>query len=300
MIATRSAIRSYHREIVRDEQVGQRQPPPQLQQQVEHGRLHRHVQTRGRLVQDQHARLQAAGCAPGRCGGAGRRRTRADSGGRRWHRDRPPPASPRRAVAVRPASRTPWISKPSCKRAADAPPRIQRRGGVLVHILDGAADAARLLRGQPSDPPTFKQDFARMPRAAGPAPCGRAWSCPEPDSPTSPRIFAAADSDRLTSSPRAPEARRGEASPSIRLAAPICCAVPGWVLRRSCELHAPDRGARPQRGRAWRRGGANRQRARAAWRKAAAWRRCQRGRHAAGNATERCRSVRMAGEQRRV
>jgi hypothetical protein len=52
-----------HREVVADEQVRQSQFPLQTAEQIEHQGLHRHVERRGRLVEDQQVRL--AGQCPG-------------------------------------------------------------------------------------------------------------------------------------------------------------------------------------------------------------------------------------------
>ena len=69
----------HHRQVVGDEQVGQPQPLLQVLQQVDHLRLHRHVERGDRLVADDQLRL--APPAPGRCrsAAAARRRTRAES-----------------------------------------------------------------------------------------------------------------------------------------------------------------------------------------------------------------------------
>ena len=48
----------HHRQIVRDEQIGQSELPSQIQQQVQHGCLHRHVQPRGWLIQQDGGRRE--------------------------------------------------------------------------------------------------------------------------------------------------------------------------------------------------------------------------------------------------
>jgi hypothetical protein len=56
---------AHHREVVGDEDVGERQPLLQVLQQVDHLGLHRHVERRHRFVADDEARLdrQCAGNA---------------------------------------------------------------------------------------------------------------------------------------------------------------------------------------------------------------------------------------------
>ena len=65
-----------HRQVVRDEQVGQAELVLQVHQQVDDLRLHRHVERRHRLVADDQARAAARARARCRGAGAGRRRTR--------------------------------------------------------------------------------------------------------------------------------------------------------------------------------------------------------------------------------
>ena len=69
-----------HREVVRDEQVGEPELVLQVHQQVDDLRLDRHVERRDRLVADDQLRARAPARGRCRCAGAGRRRTRAESG----------------------------------------------------------------------------------------------------------------------------------------------------------------------------------------------------------------------------
>ena len=69
-----------HRDVVGDEEIGQAQPLLQILQQVQDLRLHRHVERAGRLVADRSASARPPARARSRCAGAGRRKTRADSG----------------------------------------------------------------------------------------------------------------------------------------------------------------------------------------------------------------------------
>ena len=85
---TRSATWRHHREVVRDEEIGEAAAALQVLHQVEDLRLHRDVERRGRLVADQELGLAPRARARSRCAGAGRRRTRADTS-RRRRGDRP-------------------------------------------------------------------------------------------------------------------------------------------------------------------------------------------------------------------
>ena len=69
-----------HREVVRDEDVGQVEVRLQVAQQVQHLRLDRDVERRDRLVADDQLGLRARARARRRCAAAGRPRTRAGSG----------------------------------------------------------------------------------------------------------------------------------------------------------------------------------------------------------------------------
>ena len=55
--ATRADL-AHEPQIVRDEQVGQAEPLLQIEQQVHHLRLHRHVERRDRLVADDERRFE--------------------------------------------------------------------------------------------------------------------------------------------------------------------------------------------------------------------------------------------------
>ena len=60
---------AHHRQVVADEQQRQAQPRPQIGEELQHLRLHRHVERRDRLVGDQEIRCRWP--APGRCRRAG-------------------------------------------------------------------------------------------------------------------------------------------------------------------------------------------------------------------------------------
>ena len=76
------------REVVRDEEVGEAQPPLQVAHQVQHLRLHRDVERRRRLVADQERAARSTARGRSRCAAAGRPRTGAGTCRRR------PAASP--------------------------------------------------------------------------------------------------------------------------------------------------------------------------------------------------------------
>ena len=109
----------------------------QVVEQVQDLGLHRSIERRGRLVEQQD--LRAAGSARGRsrCAGAGRRRAGADSGSGTTARARPR-ARPARMRAS--ASRSPWIASGSDEGAVDGVARMERGVGVLEHHLDGAVE----------------------------------------------------------------------------------------------------------------------------------------------------------------
>ena len=78
----------HHREVVRDEEVGEAQAPLQVLQQVDDLRLDRDVERRHRLVADDELAARRRARARCRCAGAGRRRTRAGSAARARARGR--------------------------------------------------------------------------------------------------------------------------------------------------------------------------------------------------------------------
>ena len=83
----------HHRQIVRDEQVGQAQRLLQVLEQVEDLGLDRDVERRDRLVADQDLAAPAPGPGRCRCAGAARRRSCAGSGACGGCRGRPPAAA---------------------------------------------------------------------------------------------------------------------------------------------------------------------------------------------------------------
>ena len=72
-----------HREVVRDEEIGEAHPLLQVAHQVQHLRLHRHVERGRRLVADEEPRLRSTARGRSRCAAAARRRTGADTSRRR-------------------------------------------------------------------------------------------------------------------------------------------------------------------------------------------------------------------------
>ena len=72
-----------HREVVRDEEVGEAAAALQVAHQVQHLRLHRDVERGGRLVADEEPRLAWRARARSRSAAAGRPRTGADTSRRR-------------------------------------------------------------------------------------------------------------------------------------------------------------------------------------------------------------------------
>ena len=102
----------HHRQVVRDEQVGQPELLLQVLQQVQDLGLDRHVERRDRLVAAPAAGVRARWRGRCRCAGAARRRTRAGSGRRR------PASAPRARAAPRPASRRRAASPMPCMRPA--------------------------------------------------------------------------------------------------------------------------------------------------------------------------------------
>ena len=78
--ATRVLMCSHHREVVGDEQVGEAELLLQVFEQVDDLRLDRDVERRDRLVADDQLRDRPPARGRCRCAGAGRPRTRADSG----------------------------------------------------------------------------------------------------------------------------------------------------------------------------------------------------------------------------
>ena len=135
MIATRSQNRLDDRQIVRNEQIGQAEPLAQFEQQVQHRRLHRHVEARGRLVEDHKARPQQQDAgerdAPQL---AARQFVRVAQPGKAIETDR----FEHRVDPLRARSADGDAVDPEAffEGAADAPPRVERGGGILMDILD--------------------------------------------------------------------------------------------------------------------------------------------------------------------
>ena len=97
-----------HRQVVRDEDVGEVEVALQAPQQVQDLRLDRDVERRDRLVADDQLRLRARARARRRCAAAGRPRTRADSGCSAPGSGRPRSSSS--CTRVLRVLRRPWIA----------------------------------------------------------------------------------------------------------------------------------------------------------------------------------------------
>ena len=103
---------AHHRQVVADEDVGQAELVLQVLQQVEHLRLHRHVERAHRLVEHQHLGVERRGSARWRRAGAGRRRTRAGTCRRppRRRGRRAPSSARARASRSAASAPMPWIA----------------------------------------------------------------------------------------------------------------------------------------------------------------------------------------------
>jgi hypothetical protein len=128
------AHRAHHREVVRDEQVRERERVLQAAEELQHTRLNGHVEPRGRLVEDDearphhqrareaHAPLLSAGQlvrieVEMRVGQADRLQHRLDL-----------------ALALRPRQRRVDLER-LVEQPPDLPARVERCAGILVHVL---------------------------------------------------------------------------------------------------------------------------------------------------------------------
>ena len=138
----------HHRQIVRDEQVGDAETLLQVLQQVHHLRPDRHVERRHRFVGDDQPRLGRQRAGDARCAGAGRRRTRTGNGA-----DAPHPARPGAAARITRSLRCSGWRAGDTRRAARrrCPRRLaraERRVRVLEHDLHFAPPAPQLRDGR--------------------------------------------------------------------------------------------------------------------------------------------------------
>ena len=118
-----------HREVVADEEIGEAECLPEVAEQVQDLRLHRDVERRGRLVEDQQVGLQRRGRGRWRCAGAGRRRRRAESGRARHaagQRDRSARARARRGRGCRRCGG--WRTARSASRGSSCAGSAPNRG----------------------------------------------------------------------------------------------------------------------------------------------------------------------------
>ena len=174
-----------HRQVVRDEDVGQVEVALQVPQQVQDLRLDRDVERRDRLVADDQLRLTARARARRRSAGAGRRRTRAGSGCSA-------PGSGRR------------VSSSSCTRVfapfgpvdrerraddlADRLARVQRRVRILEDHLHLAPQRPQLRAGSDA---RCRVPSKRIVPAVGSSSRSirrAVVDLPQPDSPTMPSV----------------------------------------------------------------------------------------------------------------
>ena len=138
---------AHHCQVVRDEEVGEPSPPLQVEQQVEHLRLHRDIERGHRLVAAPAATAPppAPGdpdplpLAAGECPRQAARQCRIEPDLLEQRRTR-------RGISEREARR--WISSPSATAVADRHPRVERATTVLEDDLHPAAQGAQLRRGR--------------------------------------------------------------------------------------------------------------------------------------------------------
>ena len=137
-----------HRQIVRDEQVGQLELVLQIHQQVDDLRLDRDVERRDRLVADDQLRVQrqragdadALALAAGEFVRIGTASARAAA--------RPARTGRRPARAAPAASPTPWMIKRLADDLAGRHARVERGVGVLVDHLHAPPVGQHLRRGR--------------------------------------------------------------------------------------------------------------------------------------------------------
>ena len=142
-----------------DEQVGQAELAAQRVEEAEHGRLHGEVEAGGGLVEDDDARVQHEDAGEADAALLAARelvRIAAAEGGIEADGGEDGVDAPGALGAVADAVDAQRL----VERMADAPPGIERGAGVLVHVLHGAADAARLARLEPRDDRAVEADGA--------------------------------------------------------------------------------------------------------------------------------------------
>ena len=115
-------------EVVRDEQIGEPELALQVAHQVQHLRLHRHVERGRRLVADEERAGWSTARGRSRSAAAGRPRTGADTWRRRRPRGRPASSSAATRVVDRAASR----SAGRCARIGSATMSATRQRGLRL------------------------------------------------------------------------------------------------------------------------------------------------------------------------
>ena len=172
-------------QVVADEQAGEAEVALQAAQQLEHRRLHRHVERRCRLVGDEQLGLRARG--RGRCprAASGRRTARAGSGcgtpgAVRRRRADPAPACPGLDPWPRPRAAS---ARRSTRRSAVAGSATTTGPGTRCRrpCAPCAAGGGRPWRCRCRRPSRVPSAIGRRPMAARPT-----VVLPEPDSPTRP------------------------------------------------------------------------------------------------------------------
>ena len=181
-----------HREIVRDEQIGQALLLLQVHHQIEHLRLDRHVERRDRLV----ARRSASDSAPARArcrrAGAGRRKIRAGScasapGAGRRARTARQPAAWRSAARPRPCT----LIGSATMSPADMR-GLSEENGSWKTICISRRYGPQLRLAQMRDVAAAERDRCRPSARSAAAPCAPTVDLPQPDSPTRPSVSPAA------------------------------------------------------------------------------------------------------------
>ncbi len=191
-----------HRQVVRDEQVGEALGRLQLLHEVEHLRLHRDVERRGRLVADEEFRVASRARARSRSAAAARPRTDAGTSRRRPRPGRPTPSSSptarggrrrRESAAASPAGggRARAAARRRCRAPSSAGSGSRTDPG-RSSACGGAAPAGRRS-------PSVDAVEVDRPRVGAYRPTSRRATVllPQPDSPTSasvvPRAIVKAD-----------------------------------------------------------------------------------------------------------
>ena len=182
-------------EVVRDEDVGQRELVLQVVEQVHDLRLDRDVERRDGLVGDDQPRVAARARARRRCAAAGRPRTRAGSGCSARARARRRPSAPARAAWRRRAT-VPWMTSGSAMIAPTRLRGLSEAYGSWKTICISRRSGRSARRVEPRD--VAPVEHARCPTVSS---CRRtrqrpSVDLPQPDSPTRPSVSPARTSKR--------------------------------------------------------------------------------------------------------